>query len=364
MRINIIGAGPIGGQAAYLLAKKGCDVHLYEEHAQIGVPIQCTGLMTVSLNDILIPTKEFLVNTTKRIEVIAPDGTKTKIKSKEYIVDRTRFDSHFVNKAIDAGATLHDQHRFIAREGGLLVFRDKKNNRLKKIKKEIVIGADGPLSTVAKQWNIYGKRSFYYGVQVRAKGTFDPDAYQTYFGNDIAPGLFAWIVPESDTIARVGLGTTHNSNAYFERFMKEHNLKQLDMQAGPIPIYNPQNQSEDKKENVYLVGDAATQVKATTLGGLIPGLKAAACLAEALEQGKDYEKLWKKTVGRDLWLHLRIRRTLDRFSDKDWNRLISLMGKETIKSALEKHDREKPFKLLTALLKEPQLLTFARHLIY
>ena len=38
--ITIIGGGPAGSYTGYLLAKKGFDVSIYEEHAEIGNPIQ------------------------------------------------------------------------------------------------------------------------------------------------------------------------------------------------------------------------------------------------------------------------------------------------------------------------------------
>lgn len=370
MQIHIIGAGPIGGQTAFLLAKKGFEVHLYEEHPQVGKPIQCTGLMTISLNEVLPEPKnelkEALVNTTEHVQVIAPNNEKIDVKSKEYIVDRTLFDSHFVNKAVDAGCILHDQHRFIKKENGSLVFKDIKNNETKEIKRSqetITIGADGPLSAVAKEFGLFGQREFFYGIQVRASGNFDSNSYQAYFGNEIAPQLFAWVVPESSTIARVGLGTRQNTNQFFQKFMQQHNFKQIDMQAGPIPIYNPKLKTQDKKERVYLVGDAATQVKATTLGGLIPGLKAASCLAEAIAENKNYEQLWKKKIGRDLWLHLKARKTLDKFSDADLNKLIVMLNRPKARELLEKYDREKPFKLLSIIFKQPKLIYFAKHLL-
>ncbi|MEM4264021.1 MAG: NAD(P)-binding protein, partial [Candidatus Woesearchaeota archaeon] len=42
--ISIIGAGPVGSFAAYLLAKAGFEVSIFEEHEKIGLPVQCTGL--------------------------------------------------------------------------------------------------------------------------------------------------------------------------------------------------------------------------------------------------------------------------------------------------------------------------------
>ena len=41
-------------------------------------------------------------------------------------------------------------------------------------------------------------------------------------------------------------------------------------------------ESKTKKDNIYLVGDAATQVKATTGGGIIQGLKAAQALTNSI----------------------------------------------------------------------------------
>ena len=47
--INIIGAGPAGLHTAYLLAKAGKEVNVFEEHKEIGLPVQCTGITTSHL---------------------------------------------------------------------------------------------------------------------------------------------------------------------------------------------------------------------------------------------------------------------------------------------------------------------------
>ena len=46
MNIVIIGAGPFGCYAAYLLTKEGHEVSVYDRKSQIGTPIQCTGILT------------------------------------------------------------------------------------------------------------------------------------------------------------------------------------------------------------------------------------------------------------------------------------------------------------------------------
>ena len=44
--VVIVGAGPVGGHTANLLAKLGHSVLLLEEHNEIGRPFQCAGLVT------------------------------------------------------------------------------------------------------------------------------------------------------------------------------------------------------------------------------------------------------------------------------------------------------------------------------
>ena len=60
--ISIIGAGPAGSHLAYLLAKKGQEVNIYEDHKSIGNPVQCTGLVTDSIHQILKLPKKVIVN--------------------------------------------------------------------------------------------------------------------------------------------------------------------------------------------------------------------------------------------------------------------------------------------------------------
>jgi len=61
-KICIVGAGPVGCYLAYLLAQKGYNIEIFEEHKVIGMPFQCTGLLTSSLEKIIPVKKEFLVN--------------------------------------------------------------------------------------------------------------------------------------------------------------------------------------------------------------------------------------------------------------------------------------------------------------
>jgi len=374
--ITIAGAGPVGGYVGYLLAKRGHDVRILEEHPKVGEPFQCTGLLTTSIaKDFDIKNKDFLLNITSEIEVNAPDKTVVKIPQKEYIVDRTRFDRHLINKAVDNGAELLLNHRLMSlkHEGKIITLdaKDKRNDKIKKIKTDILIGADGPYSIVSRYLNPDLRREYFHGIQARIKLKTDARVYKTYFGG-VCPGFFAWVVPESGRIVRAGIALRKgNVYSHFRRFLDTRIKKYriIDKQAGMIPIYNPRLRTEMKREtrncrcSIYTIGDAAAQVKATTGGGIVPGARCAKHLTSAIKTGHSYEKLWKHDVGKELWLHLKIRNVLDRFSDRDYNRLVRLMDGEKVKNLLSTHTREHPSRLIPKLiLAEPRLLLFMKHL--
>lgn len=287
-----------------------------------------------------------------------------KLESEELVLDREKFDDHLCKKAVNTGARLFLNHKFIGKKNkNHLIIKDIKNKKIKTIKTDILVGADGPLSQVAKSSNLFGKREFYMGIQARVKLKTEKEknCYETFFGKRF-PKFFGWIVPENENIARIGLATKTNANFYFDNFLKSKDIKKKDIvekQAGLIPVYNPRNKTH--KGNTYLVGDAALQIKATTGGGIIQGLSAAKKLNESIINKKNYEKEWKKTIGKELLISLHIRRMLNKFSDKDYNILISLAGRKKIKGILKRYDRDSPSKLLSRLIiKEPRFLYFSK----
>ena len=360
--INIIGAGPIGCHTAFLLGKNGYEVRVFEEHKEIGTPIQCTGLVTGSISDIVKLPHYIIVNKIGRVKVFSPKGecAEIRLKKKELVVDRTFFDNFFYEKAQDkADFQIGKKIGKIENNSIIIDGKDKKSAT----RKGTLIGADGPNSVVAKAISDKNRTDYLVGMQARVQMELEPDAYETYFGS-ICPGFFAWVVPEDNKTARIGLATKTKANYYFKQFIKKRapNAKILDMQSGLIPMYNPGYKTQ--KKDMFVVGDAATQVKATTGGGLIPGLLCAEKLAEAIDKKKSYPKMWKAKIGKTLWLHHRIRKMLNRFTNKDYEKLIQMLAKEKIKKTLAEESREFPLMMvIKMLLKEPKLLGLSRRIL-
>ncbi|MFW6383656.1 MAG: hypothetical protein ACOCZQ_03350, partial [Nanoarchaeota archaeon] len=193
------------------------------------------------------------------------------------------------------------------------------------------------------------------------KGKFDSESFHVYFGHGF-PGFFGWIVPESEKTARVGLATEKNTGQYFDNFLKRLNLDKKNIKsynAGLIPIYEPKIKTQ--KNNLFLLGDAAGQVKATTGGGIIPGLKASKCLAKAIAEGKSYENLWRKKIGAELYTHQKIRKSLNTFTNKDHDALLDVLNNS--KKTLQKGSRDNIIKMLLPIaLKNPKIVRFIKNI--
>ena len=358
--ICIIGAGPAGSYLAYLLAKQGKEVMVFEEHEHVGKPVQYTGIVTHSIEKFFKLKKEVIAKKLDKVVVVSKNN-RISVNVDEVVMWRDRFDRLVADMAQDAGAEILINHQFTGFNGkNSIKVRDKKNNKTKEIKTEIVVGADGPYSAVAKAAGMESNSKNYIGMQAKVRLSMDTTSFETYFGSDF-PNFFGWCVPESDDTARLGIGCFENTQEHFYKFLKSRTGRKdvLCWESGLIPLYNPEKAIQ--KGNVYLIGDAATQVKATTGGGIIPSLKAAQTLCDCIVNNKDYNKEFKRQSGRELLLHLRIRNVLNRFSDDDYDRLLDLMNGENVKKILKKYDRDTPMPLVAnLLLREPRLLYFSK----
>jgi geranylgeranyl reductase family protein len=361
--ISIIGAGPVGNYLAFLLAKNGRRTQVFEKNKKIGIPVQCTGIVSNLFKKIIKPRKEFVINEINKTKIYSPDNKFIELKIKtNFILDRTKFDCFLAEKAKKNGVKYYLNHKFLDfnRKDNKYFLKIKHKNQIKIIKTDYLIGSDGPLSQVGKRAKIFKKRDFFIGTQVRAR-------YNNKNIVEFFPfiGEFAWIVPENKNIARIGVASYKKTNIFLERFLENLNIEKeeiIDKQAGLIPIYN--RKIKTQKNKIFVVGDAAAHVKATTGGGIVLGLIAAESLAEAIVKGKNYDKLLKKKLGKELYAHLIARKIMDKFKEKDWNELIKLCKQKKIKKLLFQEERDNLIELgIKMVLNEPKFLKFGKFLI-
>ncbi len=357
--ISIIGAGPIGNYLAYLLSKEGKEVSVFEEHKKVGEPVRCTGLTTDYLNKVIDVDDQFVVNKLNKIMVFSKNE-KVEIKLNEIVLDRSKLDTYWYRKAKKQGANFYLGYRFLDYKKHL---RFREENKIRKMDTDILVGADGPLSKI--YWLVNNsKRDYFNAMQLTLDLENCGKSFETYFGS-ICPGFFAWVVPESRKRVRIGLAMKGNPKKYFNKFLQfrvgnDYRNKIISVQHGLIPFYSRINV---QRKNIFLVGDAANHVKATTGGGLIPGFKAANSLCYSIVSERSYSSSLNR-LSLELELSLKIRRVLNRFSDSDYNYLLKLMKEKKVKDVLNLYSRDEVFSLIwRLLLKEPRFLKFFRKLI-
>ena len=337
--VIVVGGALAGSRTAELLARNGRDVLLIEEHEKIGLPCKCTGLVSWRTPEILkkMP-KRLVVNKLDRGKFYAPDGNSFILKSKKaaYVLDRTGLDRFLFEQAVKAGAEVKTEH-FETFQYNNSCVEVKTNKDIYKTK--ILIGADGANSTVSQKAKLPMPKNIFVGLQTTAHGNFEQYA-DLWFGKNIAPNFFAWVVPENEEIARIGLATPISPKPYYERFLEtrlNHNGLKPDV-AGVIRFGVMKDTVADR---IMLVGDAACQVKPFSGGGITYGLIAAQICAGAVEKAfeenkfnysffkQNYDLEWKKKLVPGIRKGMMFRKLLYLLPDSQVNLLfksIKLFG--------------------------------------
>ncbi|HET6403261.1 MAG TPA: NAD(P)/FAD-dependent oxidoreductase [Candidatus Thermoplasmatota archaeon] len=389
--VLVVGGGPVGGQTARHLAKRGHDVLLVEEHAKVGEPVQCAGLFTPRIFDLVdFPLSTVHLNDVRGANIHSPKGHTITLdggKTMAVAIDRGEFDRQCVASAERAGATVLKPARVVAAQrdaDGVTVTIRHADGRLETERTRLLVGADGVQSNVAKWFGIPRAREIVpcYGAQV--EGTkLTPTHVEMWVGQERAPGFFSWMIPTNPegTHGKVEVGVDikapHAAKFYYERMWKDDasarfltsGAKSCFDICGCIPL-GPIKKTH--AERVAVVGDAGAQTKPTSGGGVYTGLVSAGHLAEVADKAlrdddlsekrlAQYHQAWYDDVGRELYVGWRLRKAFMHLSDEQMEELFHLLDdKELLALVNGLGDIDYPSKLAKPLLKKaPQLFKYS-----
>jgi flavin-dependent dehydrogenase len=226
----------------------------------------------------------------------------------------------------------------------------------------LVIDAEGANPVLPPQLDIRPRRTLVHGLQYEVEGAVVEagDAPSLYFGREVAPGFFAWLMPIGGDRGRLGLAVDPRQTArpplhFLERLMARHpdvaprmaHARVVRKLAGRIPILGLRRPTWT--DGMLVVGDAAGQVKATSGGGIyfsmLAGELAGTAAARHLSGGADaaralpgYETAWQQAFGREVRFTTIVRQTLNRLSDRHVNAVIRALATDGgLRRAVEEH---------------------------
>jgi geranylgeranyl reductase family protein len=380
--VVVIGGGPAGLLAAAEVAKYDFNVMVMEEHAQIGVPDHCAGLLSTSgLQSLgLNPPSDVVQNHVIGARLHAPSGGAVEIergKREALVVDRRLFDQWLADRARDVGVEISPNTKVTKMTHSNKMWILSTNSQIQN-RAQIVINAEGARCVLSKSVGLpVVKRSYRLpAYQFEVTGAdLDSQFVEMFYGRELAPGFFGWIIPISDGRARIGLASRDRSKMRLRRAMQRHKIISTRVKnatverglGGVVLVGLPVSQTH--KDGLMVVGDAAGQVKPTTGGGVIMGGTAARIAGRtatrALEQNDatsdtlgTYTKSWKAAILRELQTMYVAQRGISSLSDKGLDILVTESRDAGLFEIVEREgDMDRQMSVITRLVRDPRMMT-------
>jgi len=332
IRVAVVGGGPAGSSAAEVLAKAGIETYLFERKLDNVKP--CGGAIPLCMVDEFELPPEIIDRRVRKMKMISPSNIEVDINlinDGEYIgmCRREVLDGFLRDRAVGLGAklingTMHKLELPTSSNGAYtLHYADHSNGtrvgEQKQLQVDVVIGADGANSRVAKAIEA-GDYNYAIAFQERIRLPEDKMAHyqdlaEMYVGNDVSPDFYAWVFPKYDHVA-VGTGTMKVNQAQIKqlqagiRARAAHRLEGgeiIKVEAHPIPEHPRPFRVRGR---VALVGDAAGTVTKSSGEGIYFAAKSARMCAETIVETTNagqklpteadlqlYIKRWDKKYG-------------------------------------------------------------------
>ncbi|MEG3436716.1 geranylgeranyl reductase [Pannus brasiliensis CCIBt3594] len=332
LRVAVVGSGPAGSSAAETLAKAGIETYLFERKLDNAKP--CGGAIPLCMVSEFDLPPEIIDRRVRKMKMISPSNVEVDINldnQDEYIgmCRREVMDGFMRERAHKLGAHLINGTVY-----GLdiptnntdpytLHYADHANGNaqgeMKSLKVDVVIGADGANSRIAKAIDA-GDYNYAIAFQERIRLPRDKMAYyenlaEMYVGKDVSPDFYAWVFPKYDHVA-VGTGTMKVNKAMIKDLqtgIRTRAASRLEggeiikVEAHPIPEHPRPRRVVGR---VALVGDAAGTVTKSSGEGIYFAAKSARMCAETIvevtnggqripteDELKLYLKRWDKKYG-------------------------------------------------------------------
>ena len=324
--IIIVGAGPAGLYSAGLL-EDSFSVLEAEEHAKIGEPIQCSGLISTNIEKFLDIDESMIEYRVKG--AVLHSGGKDMVLRKPgnaaFVIDRSRFDKH-LRKGVSSEIMMKTRVNDIEIKGDHVIVRAGGKN----LKSRVLLGCDGP-SSVVRRCIGSGPREIVKGIIAITREPDSSDFVELWFDKEKVTDGFFWRIPRG-TSTEYGM---LSAGADFKQLEAFFSIKEYERRAGIIPM----GFQKTFFPRTLLIGDSASQVKPWSGGGVIYGLTCARVAERVIREAfrrndfsedflRTYEEGWKREIGRNISFGMMFRELYKDMDNRDISRLFEKAGKK------------------------------------
>jgi digeranylgeranylglycerophospholipid reductase len=360
--VIVVGSSAAGLLTAAKVAAGGRDVRVLD--AKCGLdPAPRSLIVTHHFREQLREVAaSSIVNEIRRFELFT-DGRSAEVglNKPDLIIERARLIPSLAREAGKAGARISFDTRFLGLGPNArgLRLEVERGGRREELHADHVVGADGATTRVGRSagWPPVETVPLVQAI-VKLPKDCRVDTTRVWFVPDDTP-YFYWLIPENASRGALGIigeGSGQETKRRIERFLEKKKMEPMEWQGARIPVYRKWIPVERRVGNgkVFLVGDAAAQVKVSTVGGIVTGFRGAQGVADALLRGNGNRELL--ALRRELATHWLIRKTLHHFEQEHYSYLVDLLNSATRESLSEIHRDHSTRLLWNVLRRQPRLI--------
>jgi len=314
---------------------------------------------------------EAVLNRVSAYELIsARASARIPLQEPDLVIDRARFLQVLVRKVQEAGGEVLFGYRLTEIQMGSqwwILRLGAGENRERWVPAARVLGTDGVHSTVVRALGKDGlERVGLAQARVPLPPDLAPDTVRVWFDR-ATTRFFYWLIPESPHTGVLGVVAESPARArdLVEQFLSARGWEALAWQEeGLAPLFPLRFGAPPMGDGqVLLAGDAAGQVKVTTVGGVVAGMRGGLAAARAILNHTFYDAELRP-LRQELAFHALVRRVLDGFTDEDYDALLNLLNRPALAVLSRYHRDELVRALWRLLLSQPRwLLLGARALV-
>jgi flavin-dependent dehydrogenase len=334
--VTVVGASVAGLFSAYHLARNGVPVRVYERRPELASSPRTLIVTPAWLRLLDFDAEDAILNRSDTFELISHDAAvRIPLREPDVIIERNAFLRILADQVRQAGGEIVFNHHLEALErhdaAPLLRFRNGRGGRT--VRTPSVLGADGVHSTTAQ--SIARDRFEHVGLtqaRVALPADLPSNTVRCWFDRG-STRFFYWLIPESPQTGVLGLiaDTQAQAKDALERFLRDQDLQPIAYQQGaPVPMQALHFGAEPEAGRVLLAGDAAAQVKVTTVGGVVMGMRGGLAAARSFLRVTPYGAELR-SLRREMNAHALVRHVLDGFTDADYDRLLRSLNDQAVR---------------------------------